>query len=350
MKICVLGHFGRGRISLDGQTVKTKNLSEGIKKYSDIEVVEVDTCGWIKRPFSLIKNTKNACKACDAVIMLPAHRGVQVISYLLKHYGKRYGSKIFYDVVGGWLPEFLKNKRALSKVLRSFNGVWVETSTMKRALDAQGFENVVVVPNFKELTPLTKDELVYPTGAPYKLCTFSRVVKEKGIEDAVRAVEKINAELGYTAYQLDIYGPVDPSQTEWFDELSASFPDFISYKGSVPSEQSVGVLKDYFALLFPTYYEGEGFAGTIIDAYAAGIPVIASDWKYNSDVITDNTGWLYECNDVFALSSILGKIHNNVSLVSDKKVGCIEESRKYEAQKVVPSLIFEFEKAYKTNS
>lgn len=53
----------------------------------------------------------------------------------------------------------------------------------------------------------------------------------------------------------------------------------------VPFNQSTEVLKNYDALLFPTYYEGEGFAGTIIDAFAAGLPVIASDWKYNSEII-----------------------------------------------------------------
>jgi glycosyltransferase involved in cell wall biosynthesis len=47
------------------------------------------------------------------------------------------------------------------------------------------------------------------------------------------------------------------------------------------------VLRDYFALLFPIYYIGEGFAGTAIDAFSAGVPVIASDWKYNSEVIKE---------------------------------------------------------------
>ena len=31
MNICILGHFGHGQNLLNGQTVKTKNLSDGIK-------------------------------------------------------------------------------------------------------------------------------------------------------------------------------------------------------------------------------------------------------------------------------------------------------------------------------
>jgi hypothetical protein len=47
------------------------------------------------------------------------------------------------------------------------------------------------------------------------------------------------------------------------------------------------VLKDYFALLFPTHFYTEGIPGTVIDAYAAGIPVISAKWESYSDVIDE---------------------------------------------------------------
>ncbi len=37
-----------------------------------------------------------------------------------------------------------------------------------------------------------------------------------------------------------------------------------------------------------------GFAGTLIDAMAAGVPVIASNWKYNPEIVIENvTGRIY---------------------------------------------------------
>ena len=98
-------------------------------------------------------------------------------------------------------------------------------------------------------------------------------MREKGIEDAVNAVVSVNTDLGVQAFSLDIYGQVDGAQIEWFESLQKKFPSYIRYGGLVPYDKSVDVLKDYFALLFPTYYEGEGFAGTLIDAYSAGVPV-----------------------------------------------------------------------------
>ena len=75
-------------------------------------------------------------------------------------------------------------------MLKRFNYIYVETNTMKQILQKQGFENVSVIPNCKELQPLTIDQLVYNTEEPYKLCTFSRVNRLKGVGDAVDVIKK----------------------------------------------------------------------------------------------------------------------------------------------------------------
>ena len=108
MKVGILGHFGVGKTLLNGQTIKTKSLVDGLEKYGGAEIIEVDSHGWIRHPFRLINYIRSAFKDSEAVIMLPAHNGVQVFAPLLYYYKKKYNKKIFYDVVGGWLPEFLK--------------------------------------------------------------------------------------------------------------------------------------------------------------------------------------------------------------------------------------------------
>lgn len=339
MKIGILGHFGIGHNLLNGQTVKTKNLSDAFEKYTDIEIVKIDSHGWIKNPFKLFFNIKSAFKECDGIIMLPAQNGVKVFSPVLLHYKKKYGKKLFYDVIGGWLPEFLSDKPNLTKTLKGFDGIWTETNVMKKKLEKLGLSNVTAIPNFKELTPLDKSELKYSDEKPLKLCTFSRVMKEKGIGTAVDAVKKINEQLGYTAFSLDIYGQVDSNQTEWFDQLKATFPDYIAYKGMAPSDKSVEILKDYFCLVFPTFYNGEGFAGTLIDAYSAGIPVIASDWRYNREIVSKNTGYVYKTDNTSEFEDILKKVADNPSLILDKKSACIDMANNYKAEVVIKTIV-----------
>ena len=100
---------------------------------------------------------------------------------------------------------------------------------MKAVLEKRGFFNVVVLYNFKELNVVSPGNIMYPKSEPYKLCTFSRVMKEKGIEDAIDAVRSVNAHFGRTVYTLDIFGQVDAGYEERFSELKKSFTSKISY-------------------------------------------------------------------------------------------------------------------------
>ena len=217
--------------------------------------------------------------------------------------------------------------------------IYVETNNMRMLLEEMGFNNVVVMPNCKRLEIVAEPEKCVK---PYKLCTFSRVMKEKGIEDAVNAVISANEVLGETAYQLDIYGQVESSQTEWFEKLRESFPEYIKYCGLVKFDQSTKVLKQYFALLFPTYYEGEGFAGTAIDAFSAGVPVLASDWKYNNEVIVDGlNGGLFEPHNVEEINKCLIEMARNPKSWQMMRNRCIADAHKYEPDNVMKTLFNE---------
>jgi len=55
-------------------------------------------------------------------------------------------------------------------------------------------------------------------------------------------------------------------------------------------------------MLFPTFWVGEGFPGIIIDAYIAGLPIIASDWNLNGEIIDEKeTGFIIKKKDSIQL-------------------------------------------------
>lgn len=340
-KFAVIGVFDFKNLSTGGQPVKTRNLFQLLsEKYGTDEVAYIETYGWKKHPFEIIAAVRRAVKQSENVIMLPAHNGVKVFAPLLLRYAKGTSVKLFYDVIGGWLPQKTEADPKLAAQLRRFNGIWVETSSMKNALERQGFSNVSVVPNFKFITPLAAKELP-PLEKPYRLCTFSRVMKEKGIEDAVEAVTLVNDDFGETVFTLDIYGPVDENQTEWFDKMQTAFPQYVHYRGCVNSDKSVDVLKAYYALLFPTFYDGEGFAGTLIDAFSSGVPVIASDWKYNPEIVHGNVGIIYPTGNVESLADILKNIANNPKIIINKKLYCLKEAMRYSPAGVLDAIVKE---------
>ncbi len=338
MKLAILGHFAGDEATGSGQIIKTRNLAAALQGHA--QVVTVDTHGWSRHPLRLLRALAAAFRSCDRIIMLPAHNGVRVFAPVLLAMKKRYRKPIYYDVIGGWLPSLVEGKQGLIRCLRAFDGIWVETATMHRKLQAQGFENVTVIPNFKDIRPLAPEALVYPQGAHYSLCTFSRVMPEKGIALAVEAVKTANARLGYPAFCLDIFGQVEAGAEAWFAELQENFPDYVQYRGCVPSESSVSVLKDYFALLFPTRFYTEGIPGTVLDAYAAGVPVICARWESFSDIVREGvTGIGFPFGEETALAELLVQIAQTPALILEKKTACLDCAQGFTPQRVVGQIL-----------
>ena len=339
-KFSIIGHFAFGKEFLDGQTIKTKVTTKELEnQLGEKEILKIDTHGGkktlLKAPFQVLR----ALKSASNVMIFPAHNGVRVYVPLLSFFKRFFkGRKLYYNVVGGWLPKFLEKRKSLTKKLKKFDGLLVETSTLKTLLENMGFTNVSVMTNSKELTILNEDELIYSSNEPYKLCTFSRVMKQKGIEDAVNSVIYANEHFGRNVYTLDIYGQVDGSETEWFETLKKTFPDYIKYGGLVPFNQSVEVLKGYFALLFPTRFYTEGIPGTIIDAYAAGVPVISAKWLNYNDILDDTVCLSYDFEDTDKLKEIL--LDKNIKdKLNALKANCLTKAQDYTPKKIVSEFL-----------
>lgn len=342
-KIALIGNYGIiGQPAYDGQTIKTRIVAQELKhQYGETELIFINTYGGFvnlfKSPFQCLK----AIFSASNILIQPDVNGIRVyapilfvLSFLFRH------KKLHYSVIGGWLPTFVKKRPILKYVLKHFQCIYVETNTMLCALQEQGFKNIYLMPNFKNLNIVTKEQLKNATTHPLKLCIFSRINKEKGVADAVDIVNRINLKCGRPIYSLDIYGKIDPLQQNWFDQLQSSFSEHISYKGVVDYNKSVDVLKDYFALLFPTHYYTEGIPGTIIDAYAAGLPVISSKWQSFSDIIDDkSTGLGYEFDNINQLEEILITIANNPDIINNLKHNCILKAEEYLPTKAILPLI-----------
>lgn len=330
-KIGIIGAFDFRHNSMGGQPVKTRQLALTLKKeYGENNVFCVDTHYWKKDIFNILLKILKMSFICEYIIMLPAANGVLYFSRILVTIKNIFGQKIYYDVIGGWLPQLIEQNMKLKKSLLKFDGIWVETNHMRIAMRTQGFKNIKLLRNYKNLTKLCREDLNSSYLEPYDICTFSRVMEEKGIEDAIHAVKKINEKAGRIVYRLHIYGAVDTNYDAKFKTLCDTFPDYIIYEGIVNPGKSVEILKDYFYLLFPTKFYTEGIPGTVIDAYAAGIPVVASMWESYSDVIKDGkTGICYPFGNAAKLIEVMEKIKDSPQLIINMKIACLEESKLY---------------------
>lgn len=344
-KVSICGHFGLGKEFFDGQTVKTRNIYRALLKYISVDNINViDTYNWKKAPFSLFIKVLKASFNSKNIIILPAHNGVKVFLPLFAFLKRFLGYRLHYVVIGEWLYNLVDNNKWLKIFLNEIDYIYVETEFFKNLLEENLFlKNIIVMPNFKDLNIINRNDLKSneTNTCDLKFCMFARVMKEKGVEDAINVVYKINKDYGYKKCSLDIYGVIDKTYEADFKNLISQFSQFIRYCGCVGPNKSVEILKNYDLLLFPTKFYTEGVPGTIIDAYAAGIPVIAAKWQSADEIIKNGiTGLIFEFNNSADFEK---KVKKYIDLDDDLKykykINCLNMSNKFLPENIITKLV-----------
>jgi glycosyltransferase involved in cell wall biosynthesis len=327
-EITIIGNFGFGKNCLNGQTVKTRIVTDEILKWFDRgQVAMSDTNSTV---FFLLRSPIvlfNAMANSKRILIMPGSRGLLVLPILLAIYNILFNRKLYYVVIGGWLPNFVIKHRFISSILKKYNAIYVETERLKKMLCRKGFKNIYVMPNAKPLDLAEESELIVNNHeTPRRFCLFSRIIPEKGIADAVDAIKLCNEKHGEVVACLDIYGQIEDKR--WFESLMSDVPNYIKYKGVVDYSESVKTIKSYYALIFPTYYAGECFPGTLIDAMASGVPVIASDWHDNEAIVEDGkTGLIFSTRNVEQLSECILKLIYDPELNRKMRIESLKKAK-----------------------
>ena len=138
-------------------------------------------------------------------------------------------------------------------------------------------------------------------------------------------------------YIVDFYGAFDTDYEEQFNDMIKGHGN-INYKGflNMLNKSGYDTLSTYDVMLFPTYWDGEGFAGVVLDANMSGLPIIASDWNMNKEVVQDGkTGFIIPVHDYKALANRMKAfINGDVDLLSMKQ-NCLEYVKQFDYRKVV---------------
>ena len=294
-RIGFIGRIDPDETMVDGQTVKTRTLYRYmVRRFGASNIRAVDTLDYHHQGGRVVRELIRCLHACDDVVVLLSSGGRRALFPILWLASSVLGVRIYHDLIGGSLADDVEADASgrLVRYLNSFEVNWVETRALADRLRALGVRNVSRLPNFKDVDDVDVDPTA-PRERPRRLCTLSRVTPEKGIDNAVRAVAAINGD-GPPVVTLDVFGPIEPSYEERFRRLVDSVPH-VRYAGRVPPERAAAAVSGHFALIFPTEWTGEGVPGTIIDAMHAGLPVVASRWRYYCEMLQDGvTGLSYD--------------------------------------------------------
>ncbi|EPC04203.1 hypothetical protein L861_02500 [Litchfieldella anticariensis FP35 = DSM 16096] len=339
VRICLIGNLGGDSAGQNGQILRTRLVVAELQKHLGDERVRcIDTHDFNTQPLAKLRDIQRGFRDAEQVIIMPAERGLKHLLPFYLYWRWCYSVPVHYLVIGGWLPEFIHHHPWLIRGLRKLDSVHVQSFRMIECLAGLGFDNLRWLPNFRDFP--RERPLSSGVGDPLRLVFLSRMIPEKGADFAIEAVDSLNADNKRTCCSLDLYGPVSEDNATWLDGLLQGRGEAIAYRGALTPESVLEVLSRYDALIFPTRYEGEGFPGVVVEAYAAGIPVIASDWQDNGEVVTDGvTGLLFSSGDVNSLKKRLDwLIHHGDALLA-MKTAAREAAASYHVDVVLPSLL-----------
>lgn len=336
-EIGVWGQFGDGGKIADGQAVRTTIITNELKqRYGASAVLTANTNGWRGRKAAFLLECIRLIRRSKRVLLLPADNGFKVFVPILMALNRLYHRKLYYIVIGGFLPQLLKDHPGYKKLVNRFCAVFVQTENLKKDLEVLGVKRVHILSNPKRLHTRSERELSVQTERNLKLCVFSRICREKGVEDAIEAVRIANERLGGQFLSLDMYGLLPEAYRERLAELLETNGAFVRYCGIADYDKTVETLKEYFLMLFPTYYHGEGFPGNVVDAYNSALPIVATDWLYNSDVITDGrNGILVPVRDPNAIAEAILRLYHDRELAFQYAKNCLADAAQYQPDRVL---------------
>ena len=337
MNVVILGHFGGNKTFNDGQTVKTRTLYHALLS-EGVVVYPLDTYDLKHHPLRFVWRFGSSLFSYKKYIVLLSANGRKFLFPVLYALAKYVNKQIYHNSIGGRLADETAQNIRFKKQISAFAANWVESPLIAKKLQEQGVANAIYLPNFKEILPLTASELPVRTSSPMRFCTFSRVMKEKGITDAILALAELNQK--NIRATLTVYGPVAVEYKTEFEQLCQKYDKFCTYGGVISPNDSVAVLKNYDMLLFPTRYFREGMPGTVIDAFCAGLPILARRWKYCDEMIAHlQTGLIYDFDKPQELKTWLNFAITHPQEIYAMRKACLAAGKVYTKAEVLPQIL-----------
>jgi len=255
--------------------------------------------------------------------------------------GNLFSKKIIFHVHGGGFADFYTKKTTrfgrflIGYILKKSCLVIVLSDNWKRLIgDVIGLQNLVTLHN-----PIQDKQYFDIQNEPTenRLLFLGLIKEEKGIYDILTAMSNLQRKYGVTAF-LDVCGVGEADELNLMAER-LSLSGHIVQHGWISQGEVRHLLAKTTAFLLPSYIEG--LPMSILEAMAAGVPVIASNVGGIPDLITDgDTGFLIRPGDVDVLSErIRYLIKEESARVRVGKAGKYLVMKNYNPEVVVKQLI-----------
>lgn len=339
MRLLLIGAVNEGEPPKNGEEYKNQVLCGHLRRHHDLTVV--DTKDWKRDPLVLPRVFHHfTVPPYDRIIVSASSASVHRLFRTLRVFKGRMARTV-YLVIGGYLPKGIEDGRYRADSYSGLSSIVVEGESMRRDLLRLGVTaKVTVMPNFKVMNRTWGDPDRFLEERK-RFLFLSRITEKKGVPVIFEALrdERLSGCKG--SFEVDFYGPLEKEYEDTFNELLRSEPN-TRYKGYLDinndTEGSYRVISTYHAMLFPTTWYGEGFPGVILDAMVCGVPVIASDWNMNSEVVAHGVnGRLVPADDAKALAGDILDVLEQGGRWMEYSRNCHKDALQFDAERILDS-------------
>ena len=323
----------RGAADL-GHDVQLLNLSPG-------RVVSggAATASNLTRSLRDVRQTARAARHADVVNIHSAVAPVvtAVRAGALAAVARRTGARTVIHAHGGRLAQEPPQGLAAVATRRALSAadlVVAVSSTVHEMVIRLGVpaERVVFVPNGIDL------ERFGPSSAPHsppRVLYVGGLTKRKGVLDLGHASSEL-LRRGLD-HELWLVGGVPDEGKQAWHEVREALPSHARLLGEQPSSALPGIYAECDIFCLPSWWEAMPF--TVLEAQAAGLPVVASDVGDVASMVEDGkSGILVEARDSRGLASALAELVANESTRLRMGVRAREVSRCFNQRDTLRSL------------
>jgi glycosyltransferase involved in cell wall biosynthesis len=336
--IIFVGWVNQGRAPVDGETTKNQYIIAELKKYCEVTVLDFYKKN--KHPWIYLQALWALISKPKATIILSTS-AKNVYGMLIVFKKLRIKRDIIHWVIGGAFGTHVQEGKFRADVFKYVKYNLVQCHGMIDELNNAGITNVRFVLNFKPIPyyPDLDKALAFRKSSKFLRFVFlSRIMPDKGCDYLLDAVRSLNEKGLQEKFAVDFYGKIDNSYKKEFLQKVNSLEN-VTYRDLLDFRSGKGydILATYHAMIFPTYWNGEGFAGIFIDAFIAGLPVLASDWMHNSETIKNNKlGIIFPVHQVDVITNVMQDcINGNIDLYTMAR-NARQEMYKYKAENALP--------------
>ncbi len=337
-----------------GDTVSTASLlASGYWSEAGFEIGSVDTSAGegirlpgnprsasdIGRGFRIIRETVFGLRRADAVLLwmntsFACSLGIPLMSACLAA-GRPYVVKVFGTMLAEGIAGLgpLRGKIVVNLLNRAYQ-VLPQTRLLAEDLKRRSGidpDRVTQLPNFipdRFLGGRTGKD-----GFEGRCVFMGQIKREKGVFDIIEALR------GSGRYRCDFYGGILDRDREEFERAVSSSAN-CEYRGVLKRDDVMETLGRYGVLLLPTMHPGEGYPAVIIEAFAAGLPVVATRWRSLPELIEDGrTGVLVDPGSPRKLSEALDMFFDDQSLYREMAGNALARAADFSEGRVVGDVL-----------